>query len=96
MLVVSPILEAYIRKNYPGFTINSSTCKEIRGIEGVNEELKKDYGLVVLDYNLNNQFGELQKITDKSRCELLVNACCIPECPRRGEHYRTIAEAADA
>lgn len=54
MLVVSPILEAYIRKNYPGFTINSSTCKEIRGIEGVNEELKKDYGLVVLDYNLNN------------------------------------------
>ena len=92
VLVVSPILEAYIRKNYPGFTINSSTCKEIRGIEGVNEELKKDYGLVVLDYNLNNQFGELQKITDKSRCELLVNACCIPECPRRGEHYRTIAK----
>ena len=27
-------------------------------------ELKKDYELVVLDYNLNNRFEELEKITD--------------------------------
>lgn len=47
-------------------------------------------GLVVLDYNLNNCFDELLKITDKSRCEILVNSCCVPNCPRRAEHYRFI------
>ncbi len=91
VLVVSPILEEYIRKNYPSYTINSSTCKEIRSIGALNDELTKDYGLVVLDYNLNNQFAELEHITDKKRCEVLVNACCVPNCPRRGEHYRFIA-----
>lgn len=92
VLVVSPILEEYIRKTYPSFKINSSTCKEIRDIDGLNEELDKDYALVVLDYNLNNQFDLLEKIKDKERCEVLVNACCVPDCPRRGDHYKYIAK----
>lgn len=92
VLVVSPILEEYIRKTYPSYTVNSSTCKEIRSVEALNAELEKDYGLVVLDYNLNNRFDELEKITDKARCEVLINSCCIPNCPRRGEHYRFIAK----
>ena len=92
VLVVSPILEEYIRKNYPGFKVNSSTCKEIRTVEGLNEELAKDYDLVVLDYNLNNQFELLEQIQDKGRCEVLVNACCTPNCQRRGDHYKAMAE----
>lgn len=92
VIVFSPLLEAYVRQNYPGYKIISSTCKEIRDIEQVNEELKKDYDLVVLDYNFNNQFQDLEKITDKGRCEILVNAVCIPNCPRRGEHYRNVAK----
>lgn len=92
VLVVSPVLEEYIRKTYPGYKINSSTCKEIRDIEGLNEELEKDYALVVLDYNLNNQFELLEKIEHKERCEILVNACCVPNCSRRGDHYKQIAK----
>lgn len=92
VLVVSPILEAYVRKNYPGFKVNSSTCKEIRDIDEVNRELQKDYHLVVLDYNFNNRFDELERITDKGRCEILVNAVCRPDCPRRGKHYENEAK----
>ena len=92
VMIFSPILEKYIRKNYPGYKLNSSTCKEIRDIKLVNEELKKDYYLVVLDYNFNNKFEELEKIEDKARCEILVNALCIPNCPRRGKHYENIAK----
>ena len=92
VILVSPLLEEYVRKNYPKMRIVSSTCKGIRGIDGVNEELKKDYALVVLDYNLNNQFEELEKITDKGRCEILVNALCAPNCPARAAHYRNISE----
>lgn len=92
VLVFSPILETYIRRHYPGYKINSSTCKEIRSIEALNEELEKDYSLVVLDYNFNNRFEQLAQVRHREKCEILVNACCVPECPRRGAHYRAIAE----
>lgn len=92
VIVVSPILEEYIRKNYPKMKLTSSTCKGIKGVDGVNAELAKGYDIVVLDYNLNNQFSELEKIEDKSRCEILINAACEPGCPRRAAHYRHISE----
>lgn len=92
VLVFSPILEEYIREKYPKYKINSSTCKEIRDIDGLNAELDKDYALVVLDYNLNNKFDLLEKIEKKDKIELLVNACCVPDCPRRGAHYREIGK----
>lgn len=92
VMIFSPILEKYIREHYPSYKLNSSTCKEIRDINLVNEELKKPYYLVVLDYNFNNRFEELAKIEDKGRCEILVNTLCIPSCPRRGTHYENIAK----
>lgn len=92
VIVMSPILEQYIRENYPNYKITSSTCKQIRDMDGVNSELEKDYCLVVLDYNWNNKFEELEKINAKDRCELLVNACCQPNCQRRGDHYSTIGK----
>ena len=91
-IVMSPVLEEYIRENYPDYPITSSTCKQIENIDGVKEELKKDYKYVVLDYNFNNCFDQLEQIDekDRARCEVLVNACCTPKCKRRGEHYRSI------
>lgn len=92
VIVMSPILEKYIRENYPNYKITSSTCKQIKDMNDLNAELDKDYNLVVIDYNWNNKFDELALIKDKGRCEVLVNACCQPECPRRGEHYSTIGK----
>ncbi len=92
VIVMSPILEQYIRENYPGYKITSSTCKQIRDMNDLNAELDKDYNLVVIDYNWNNKFDDLALIKDKQRCEILVNACCQPACPRRGEHYRSIGK----
>ena len=92
VIVNSPLLEDYIRKNYPSYKITSSTCKQIRGEEALIAELEKDYNLVVLDYNWNNDFEFLERLPHKEKCELLVNACCMPDCKRRGEHYNTIGE----
>ncbi|MDR0904137.1 MAG: hypothetical protein LBM59_05850 [Ruminococcus sp.] len=92
VIVNSPLLEKYIRENYPKYKITSSTCKQIENADDLNAELEKDYNLVVLDYNLNHDLDLLTNIKQKEKCELLVNACCIPHCPRRGEHYRQIGE----
>ena len=90
VIVVSPILEDYIRKNYPSYKITSSTCKRITDADQLCDEVEKDYHIVVIDYDLNHDFDALNKIPDKKKCELLVNACCNPNCPIRSEHYKMI------
>lgn len=91
VLVFSPVLEEYIRKNYPSYAIDSTTCKEIRDVGALNEELSKDYKYVVLDYNLNNQWELLSRVEHREKLEILVNALCTPACKRRGDHYKNIA-----
>ena len=90
VIVFSPLLEEYIRKNYPSYKITSSTCKRITDAETLCSEVEKDYHIVVIDYDLNHDFETLEKIPDKKKCELLVNACCNPNCPRRSQHYQVI------
>ena len=43
VMIMSPILEEYLRKKYPSYKFNSSTCKEIKDAQALNEELAKDY-----------------------------------------------------
>lgn len=92
VIVMSPVLEEYIKEKYPRYPLISSTCKQIEDINGVLEELEKSYKFVVLDYNWNNKFDILEKLPHKEKCEILVNACCTPNCQRRKEHYQTIAQ----
>ncbi len=92
VIVMSPLLEDYIRTKYPNYRITSSTCKQLEDPDALKTELEKDYNLVVLDYNWNNKFEDLEKIPHKEKCELLVNACCIPHCPRRKEHYQYVGD----
>lgn len=90
VIVNSPLLEDYIRKTYPNYKLTSSTCKRITDTEKLMEEMKKDYSVVVLDYDFNNKFDILEKLPDKERMEILVNACCDPACKKRTEHYRIL------
>ena len=92
VMIFSPVLEKYIREKYPSYKLNSSTCKEIKDVETLNEELEKDYQYVVLDYNLNNRFDLLSQLKRPEKLEILVNAVCVPGCPRRGDHYKNIAK----
>ncbi len=87
VMILSPILEEYLRKKYPRFAYNSSTCKEIKDIDTLNAEIAKDYKYVVLDYNLNNRWDLLEKVEHPEKLEVLVNTLCVPNCPRRGKHY---------
>lgn len=90
VIVVSPLLEQYIRDKYPGYKITSSTCKRITDINALNNELDKNYDIVVMDYDFNNKFDILEQVHNKEKCEILVNACCTPGCKHRVEHYREL------
>ena len=94
VIVNSQLLEDYIRDKYPNYKLTSSTCKRLDSIEGPISELKKDYSIVVLDYDLNNKFDLLEKIPqeDRGRVEILCNTLCNANCKMRKEHYRLIGE----
>ncbi|MCH5340628.1 MAG: hypothetical protein J1E01_04085 [Acetatifactor sp.] len=88
VLVNAPVLEEYIRREYPNYKLISSTTKRINETGGVLAELEKDYFLVVLDYDLNHDEKTLEAIgSEAGRVELLVNEVCSPGCPLRAEHY---------
>lgn len=93
-IVNTQVMEDYLRKNYPNYKLTSSTCKQIRDLDGLIAELEKDYSLVVLDYNWNNDFEALEKIPEKyrKRIEVLICPYCFPNCKRRGEHYRFLGD----
>lgn len=87
IIVNVPVLEEYIRKNYPKYPIISSTVKQIEDRAALERELEKDYKLVVLDYNWNNRFEELSELPHKDKIEILINPYCSPHCKRRKKHY---------
>ncbi|MBQ7784208.1 MAG: hypothetical protein IJ368_09580 [Oscillospiraceae bacterium] len=94
VIVYSSVLEDYIRKTHPKMKLTSSTCKCIRDMNELKAELAKDYSLVVLDYNFNNNFEELEKLTaeERKKCEILSNPVCVPGCTRREAHYSYIGK----
>ena len=63
VLVFSPVLEEYIRKNYPSFKIDSTTCKELKTVDDLNNELEKDY-----NYDLLQKANEMQQKAKKCCC----------------------------
>ena len=94
VLVNSPILEEYIRKNYPKYKVISSTTKRILSLDRLMDEMGKDYELVVLDYDFNHDEKVIEKLTPcADRVEILVNETCQPHCPLRVSHYKEISKA---
>lgn len=88
VLVNRPVLEEYIRREYPRYKIISSTTKRLVDEQELLAEFEKDYFLVVLDYDLNRSeevIARLEPVAD--RVEILVNEICFPGCAKRKEHY---------
>lgn len=86
VLVNSPILEEYVEDNFPDYSIISSTTKRLTDLDDLQEELKKDYNIVVLDYALNRD-PHIFTLEGKEKLEILVNAYCCDNCSKRSGHY---------
>lgn len=92
VLVNSPVLEDYLRKKYTSYKYISSTTKRIKTLEGLKEELSKDFFMAVLDYDMNHNEEVLKALEPEAdRVEILVDEICYPNCPKRTAHY--LAEA---
>lgn len=89
VIVASDALEQYLRERHPEIPLISSTTKCITDPQAAAEELRGRYAMVVLDYRFNNT-PVLESIPQKENCELLLNAYCYDDCPRRKQHYLSV------
>ncbi len=94
VVVNSPLLEEYLRSNYPTLSFISSTTKRLRNSKDQLKEFTRDYKYVCLDYDYNYNCEFLDSIHDKERdrVEILVNSVCPRGCNVRVLHQEFSAK----
>lgn len=88
----SPLLEKYLRNKYGNnYKYISSTTKRLNNKQDQTKEIEKDYYLIVIDYDFNNDNEYLKQLEPKNKIEILCNAVCKSNCPNRKQHYENIS-----
>lgn len=90
ILVVSPVLEDYLRTNYPNY-------KYIRSIVGSSAkpyDPDPKYHMSVMRRSMNNNWEYLDSIPQdhRDKIEFLCNDPCADDCPRIYSHYLDYAK----
>jgi hypothetical protein len=91
IVINSPILEKYIRQNYPQYKMISSVTKAIRDIDRILADTLK-YDAVVMTPEFNHDWQALGKLS-ADKIIILVNEGCAPYCPDKLKHYKMYSEA---
>ena len=88
VVINSPLLEEYLRSEYPTVSFISSTTKRLRSSEEQIREFNHDYKYICLDYDYNYDFVFLDSILekDRDRVEILINSTCLKGCNARVLH----------
>ena len=70
VIVHSDLLLSYLKKQYPGLYLASSTTKVLTEFEQFRDELKRDeFRYVVPDFRLNKRFEDLHSLSDEQKGE---------------------------
>ena len=94
VIVHSELLTAYLRENYPGLYLVSSTTKVLTDFEQLRAEtVRAEFRYVVPDFRLNKAFAQLNTLTDaqKDKTEFLCNECCWFGCKDRKKCYEAVS-----
>jgi hypothetical protein len=93
ILVSNPILENYIKINYPKYKIDRSVVNTAKDENWMNL-LDTQYNRIVLPRRHNNNFQLLENIHSeyRNRIEIICNEDCPANCPRINTHYNAFAK----
>lgn len=93
VILTSPLLRDYIKKEFPKFKIIFSVCNGLKTIDEYKRALDEN-DLVVLHPDFNHDYKFLDSLPEKNRIEVMANDVCSYGCPYRKAHYLTLSELA--
>jgi hypothetical protein len=91
----SDILADHVRKNYPSLKRIASIARVLQ--EGGTDRLETyrrladQYDQVIIHPDDNFNLGLLEKLEDKDKYKIVLNECCIHNCPQRRQHYELVS-----
>ena len=94
VIVHSDLLLSYLRENYPGLYLVSSTTKVLTEFDDFLREVQREeFRYVVPDFRLNRAFSELSSLSEaeKEKVEFLCNECCRVTCRERKACYENVS-----
>ena len=94
VIVHSDLLADYLRRQYPGLYLVSSTTKVLTGFGQLQAETARpEFRYVVPDFRLNKAFAQLDTLPDaqKDKLEFLCNECCWVGCRDRKRCYEAVS-----
>ncbi len=94
VIVHSELLLDYLKKNYPGLYLVSSTTKVLTEFEACRSEIQREeFRYVVPDFRLNKAFEKWNTLSEeqKDKVEFLCNECCSFGCKDRKRCYEDVS-----
>lgn len=94
VIVHSELLLNYLRTNYPGLYMVSSTTKVLTDFEQFRKEVnREEFRYVVPDFRINKSLERLDKLeqSQKDKVEFLCNECCYFGCKDRKQCYEAVS-----
>ena len=94
VIIHSDLLLDYLKKNYPGLYLVSSTTKVLTDFRDLLQETeRKEFRYVVPDFRLNKKLNQLNQMNahQKTKVEFLCNECCWFGCKDRKACYETVS-----
>ena len=94
VIVHSDLLLKYLKNNYPGLYLVSTTTKVLTDFSQLLRELgRDDFLYVVPDFRLNKALEKWDTVPDvqKSKVEFLCNECCFFGCKDRKACYEAVS-----
>ena len=94
VILASDLLLDYLRENYPGLYLVSSTTKVLTEFDQLERELRRsEFRYVVPDFRLNRAWERLSTLPEtlKHKIEFLCNECCWADCRERKACYENVS-----
>ena len=94
VIIHSDLLLDYLKANYPGLYLVSSTTKVLTEFDQLLKEInREEFRYVVPDFRLNKALTELNSLSEiqKDKVEFLCNECCWYGCKDRKRCYENVS-----
>ena len=94
VIIHSDLLLDYLKANYPGLYLVSSTTKVLTEFDQLLKEInREEFRYVVPDFRLNKALTELDSLSEiqKDKVEFLCNECCWYGCKDRKQCYENVS-----